>query len=366
MLSLFHTYVDPTAEAKVSSVLRSTYLSEGEVTKEFEIELERLLGLRNCVALNSGTSALHLALTLADVHQGDEVILPAQTFVASGLTILQQGAIPVFADIDYESGNISTESIKKKISKRTKAIMPVHWGGYPCDLEKIGQLAQENNLILIEDAAHALGATYKNIPIGAISDFTCFSFQAIKHVTTGDGGALCVNNKSAYEKAISRRWFGINRAKAPVNELGERSYNIQELGYKYHMSNYAAALGKANLTSFPERLQKRLSVATYYTKQLSGVGGINLFKYEPDRQSAYWLFGFHVENRLNFVKALKDRNVMASVVHQRIDRNDVFGGLRADLAGQTQFDKTQINIPIHDGIDLEKAEYIVSAIKLGW
>jgi perosamine synthetase len=318
------------------------------------------------VALNSGTSALHLALTLADVRSGDEVILPAQTFVASGLTILQQGAIPVFADIDYASGEISIESIKKKISKKTKAIMPVHWGGYPCDLEKIGELAKQYNLSVIEDAAHALGATYKNIPIGAISHFTCFSFQAIKHVTTGDGGALCVNTMSAYERAISKRWFGINRAKAPVNELGERSYNIVELGYKYHMNNYAAALGKANLQSYPNRLQKRLSVAAYYIKQLGGVGGISLFKYAPDRQSAYWLFGFHVENRSGFVKALKDRNVMASVVHQRIDRNNIFGALSTDLEEQTRFDKTQINIPIHDGIDLEKAEYIVSAIKQGW
>ncbi|MFM7853179.1 MAG: DegT/DnrJ/EryC1/StrS family aminotransferase, partial [Flammeovirgaceae bacterium] len=189
-IGIFNTYVHPHASIEIQKVLSSTFLSEGETAAQFEQKLTTDLYLHNCAALNSGTSALHLALVLAKVGKGDEVILPAQTFIATGLVILQQGATPVFADIEYTTGNISVESIKQKITAKTKAIIPVHWGGYPCDMDEIGLLAQKSQIAVIEDAAHALGATYKKRSIGTISDFTCFSFQAIKHLTTGDGGAL--------------------------------------------------------------------------------------------------------------------------------------------------------------------------------
>src|SRR5262249_43887055 len=157
----------------------------------FEQELATTLGLIRPVAVNSGTSALHLALEVAGVGSGDEVILPAQTFVASGLSILMCDAAPVFADIQPFTGNIDPGSVRAKITARTKAIMPVHWGGYPCDMDEINAIARGHDLAVIEDAAHALGAIYKGRPVGALSRFTAFSFQAIKHLTTGDGGALC-------------------------------------------------------------------------------------------------------------------------------------------------------------------------------
>ena len=194
-IPIFNTYIHPSASEKISEVLSSTFISEGEIVKEFEAELCKKLLLKNIVTVNSGTSALHLSLDLSGISEGDEVICPAQTFVASALVILQQKAIPVFADIDYETGNISVESIKKKITNKTKAIIPVHWGGYPCDMDEINLVAKQNNLIVIEDAAHALGATYKSQAIGALSDYTCFSFQAIKHLTTGDGGAITIGDE---------------------------------------------------------------------------------------------------------------------------------------------------------------------------
>lgn len=365
MIKIHNTYIHHSAGDQVREVLQSTLLSEGELVRMFELELESRLGLKNCVALNSGTSALHLALVLAGVKEGDEVILPAQTFIATGLVVLQQKAKPIFADIDYTTGNINVDSIKTKITSKTKAIIPVHWGGYPCDLDEINSLAKINNLIVIEDAAHALGASYKGIPIGSISDFTCFSFQAIKHLTTGDGGAICMK-KENYHGAIAKRWFGIDRVNTVVAELGERNYNVEEIGYKYHMNNYAAALGLANLINFNERLKKRKEVANYYNQQLMNVKGITLFNYNLDRESAYWLFGFHVQKRVDFIRALKEKGITASVVHQRIDRNKVFGALRGDLVQQEKFDMTQIHIPVHDGVDLEKASYIVEVIRNGW
>lgn len=366
MISIFNTYIHPSAKNSIAELLDSTFLSEGQVVKDFEKALEQTFGINQVVTVNSGTAALHLALVLAGVGENDEVIIPAQTFVATGLVVVQQKAKVVFADIDLLTGNISVESIKQKITNRTKAIIPVHWGGYPCNMTEINELAAKHNLLVIEDAAHALGATYQQKPIGALSDFTCFSFQAIKHLTTGDGGAISMKQTNQFEEAVTRKWFGIDRNNAHPTELGERNYNIQVPGYKYHLNNYAAALGLANLSNFHERLSKRRTVAAYYQEELASVAGITAFESQTDRESAYWLFPLHVEKRLEFIRALKAKNIAASVVHQRIDRNAVFGGLRNDLPEQEKFEQTQIHIPIHDAIDLSKAEYIIAAIKNGW
>lgn len=365
-IPIFNTFIDPSAKEKVSKVLDSTFLSEGAMVVEFEKQLESQLGLSHPVAVNSGTSSLHLALVIAGIKEGDEVILPAQTFVATGLVILQQKAIPVFADIDYATGNISPASIEQKITPKTKAIMPVHWAGYPCEMDEIGKIAEKHHLAVIEDAAHALGATYHSKPIGTISDHTCFSFQAIKHVTTGDGGAVCSLSQKDKTNALAKRWFGIDRANSKPSILGEREYDISELGYKYHMNDYSAALGIANLENFKDRLTRRRDIAQKYRDAFKNISGISLFEYASDRESAYWLFGMHVENRERFILALKEKGITASVIHQGIDRNSIFGGKREDLANQRKFDKTQIHIPIHDGLADEQINYIIKTIKAGW
>lgn len=365
-ITIYNTYISPLAAQKVNETLTSTFISEGKLVKEFEQALSSELSLSNPVALNSGTTALHLALDLAGVTEGCEVILPAQTFVATGLVILQQKAVPVFADINYENGNINVASVREKITPKTKAILCVHWGGYPCDMDDLHALAKEYNLTVIEDAAHALGATYKNKTIGSISPYTCFSFQAIKHLTTGDGGALAIPDPAKYKEAFTKRWFGINRDTAMPTELGERNYDINALGYKYHLNDYAAALGIANLQGLKERLQHRKKIVDIYHEQLKQVPGLQLFKHENDRESANWLFGVHVENRLSFIRKLKEHNIAASVIHQRIDRNSVFGGIKKDLLNQEKFDATQIHIPLHDAVSLEDAEYITKIIKEGW
>ena len=365
-IPIFNTYIHPDANKKINDVLTSTFLSEGKIVKEFENKLSSSLGIQNPVAVNSGTSALHLALVLAGVNKGDEVILPAQTFIATGTAVLQQMAHPVFSDIDYETGNIAIESIKNKITPKTKAIIVVHWGGYPCDMDEILALAKENNIMVIEDAAHALGSTYKMRAIGGISDFTCFSFQAIKHLTTGDGGAVACKDRRNYHRALANRWFGIDRVNAKPSILGERKYNITELGFKYHLNDYSAALGLANITNYQERLIKRQKIAQLYEKELSKVDGVSLFDFKDDRESAYWLFGFHVEKREKFISALKSKGIMTSVIHQGIDKYDIFGGKNIELINQRKFDKTQIHIPIHDAITFNQANYIINQIKLGW
>lgn len=365
-VSMFNTFVHPLAQARVAEVLNTTFLSEGKLVKDFEAKLAVELGMANPAALNSGTSALHLAMAVAGIGPGDEVIMAPQTFIASAIAVVQEGATPVFADIQYETGNINPISIKSKITKRTKAIMAVHWGGYPCDMDEIHALAQEHNLLVIEDAAHAPGATYKGRTIGSISDFTCFSFQAIKHLTTGDGGALCSINPAHTREVFRRRWFGIDRAHSPVSEIGERVYDLTDVGYKYHLSDYAAALGIANMHGFQERMTYRRQLVRQYLDGLRDVEGVTLFNHKADRESAHWLFGFHVENRLGFIRALKAKGISSSVVHDGIDKNTLFGGKRMDLANQRRFDETQIHVPLHDALVPEQIEYIIKTIKQGW
>jgi len=365
-IPLFKSYVHHTAAQYVNQVLVTTLLSEGEGVKTFESKLTETLGLVNPIAVNSGTSALHLALLLAGIGPGDEVICPAQTFVATALAILYTGATPIFVDIKYDTGNIDPKDIEHRITEKTRALMVVHWGGYPCDMTEIQAIASKYGLAVIEDAAHALGATYQNQPIGSIADFTCFSFQATKHLTTGDGGALCCKDDANYHRALKARWLGIDRANTTPSILGERQFDISTLGYKYHLNDYAAALGLANLETFPQRLAKRQSYAKRYIEALKTTPGITLFNIKTDRQHAYWCFGLHVEKRENFIRALHSKGIHTSVVHQRIDRNSIFGDIREDLPEQSRFSATQINIPLHDGLDDDTVDYIIQTVLAGW
>lgn len=364
-IPFFNTYIDPSAFSIVRKILESTFLSEGKITAEFEEKLKHI-GLSYPLCVNSGTSALHLALILAGVKEGDEVIIPAQTFISTGLAILYQHAKPVFADIDYTTGNIDPEMIKRKITNKTRAIIPVHWAGYPVDLDAITEIAKEYRLTVVEDAAHALGATYKGKPIGRISSFTCFSFQAIKHVTTGDGGAIACKKAVDQKRGKQLRWFGIDREKARPSILGERQYTLDKIGYKYHMNDYESALGIANLSSFDKRLKRRRQMAQEYKRHLQNIPGIRMFSYNPDRESSWWLFGMHVQKRNDFIRALKDRGISCSVVHQRIDKHPIFGGLQKDLVSQAKFDSTQIHLPIYERLTDEQIAHIISSVEKGW
>jgi perosamine synthetase len=365
-MNFFYTHISPRATEGVKQVLNTTFVSAGKLAEQFEMELERSLKLHHVVTVNSGTSALHLGLDIAGVKEGDEVIIPAQTFIATGLSVLMQKAVPVFADIQTDTGNIDPESIEDKITSKTKAIIPVHWGGYPCDMDEINAIAAKHNLTVIEDAAHALGAIYKGKPVGTISDFTAFSFQAIKHLTTGDGGALCCQNIPDFINAKRKRWFGIDRESSKPSILGEREYNVSELGYKYHLNDYAAALGLSNLSDFPVILSRHRYIANIYSENLSNIPGLTLLKHKSDRQSAYWIFTFLVEKREDFIKKLAFQGIPASVVHLRIDKNSIFGGIRKDLVNQAKFNELQVSLPVHSELKDEDLNHIIKTIQHGW
>lgn len=360
------TYISEKAISLATQVLRSGYVSAGHYADMFEKELGARLGLVNPVTVNSGTSALYLALAVAGVGPGDEVIVPAQTFIATGLSVLMHYAVPVFADIQYRTGNIDPVSIREKITGKTKAVVPVHWAGYPCDLDEINNIAGEHGIAVIEDAAHALGATYKGNPVGAVSRFTAFSFQAIKHLTTVDGGALCCLDKEDVYRAKRRRWFDIDRENSKPSELGERVYDAEQTGYKCHMNDLSAAIGLGNLEDFPVKLKRRIEIGGLYREELKDVPGLQLLECRDDRESAYWLFTMLVERRADFVRALKGKGVPASVMHLRIDNNSVFGGIRSDLDAQAEFDKNQVSIPVHSGLTDDDVDLVINTIKKGW
>ncbi|MFH1408654.1 MAG: DegT/DnrJ/EryC1/StrS family aminotransferase [Nanoarchaeota archaeon] len=364
-IRMFSPYIADSCAEAVTQVLDSRYIGEGPKVAALEKAIKDRLNIPFPVALNSGTAAIHLALVMAGVKAGDEVITTAQTMMATSHAILAQQATPVFADIQYENGNIDPKDIGHRITPKTKAILVVHWTGYPCDMDEITEIAKKHSLLVIEDAAHALGATYKGRPIGAISPYTAFSLQAIKHITTGDGGMLSLTDKAKYDEARRRRWYGIDRENRKPSEDGEPIWDVTEVGYKYHMNDIAASIGLENMKHFSELFAQRKSFTKQYHEALKDISGITLMTKKDDRESANWLFALHVERRLDFIRMLKEKGIEASVVHNRIDTNAVFGGIR-DLPQLERYTKTHVCLPLHNSLTKDDIQTVIDAIKGGW
>lgn len=361
-MNFFHTTVTDVAKSNAYEVLESGMLSEGRWVDDFEQGIEDAFGYRNCVAVNSCTSALHLALILAGVNPGDEVILPAQTFVATGQVIMYSGAKPVFADIEKETGNIDPYSFYKKITDKTKAVISVSWGGTPPNLDLLSEVTPAG-ISIIQDNAHALGSTFKDQPIANFGDFSCFSFQAIKSLTTGDGGMLvCRNPHDAY-RARKLRWFGIDRANDKTAFDGERLYNASEVGYKYNMNNIAAAIGLGNLHGVKERQARRKWVADQYDNTPTNIHNPNPVFREG---SSNWLYTVLVDRRDDYIRMMRSKNIPVSVVHNGIDRNTLFGGIDRSLVNQRYWDEHHICLPCHSGLTDEDVQKVCDAVKGGW
>ena len=367
LIRMFCPHLPESVISKFAETWSSGWIGQGPKVDEFEKEFSKKFGLKYVVSLNSATSGLRLAYAMAGVMPGDEVITTPYTMVATNTAILEQFAKPVFADVQYETANIDPRDIEHRITEKTKAIVCVHWGGYPCDLDELHKIASDHGLPVIEDAAHALGAKYRGKPIGSISDFTVFSFQAIKHITTCDGGMLSVTSKENYEEASRRRWFGIDRAGRKPSILGhDPTYDIREVGYKYHMNDIAATIGLEQLKYFDFIFQRRAHIAEIYREELEGVPGITLLENKNDRVHANWLFALHVERRRKFAEVMRSRGIAVEVHNWRNDKYTIFGGLRKDLPNTEKVDETLICIPLHPKLSDEEVDYIVRSIKKGW
>ncbi len=260
-------WIDDDDIKAVSEVLASDWLTTGPKVKEFEERLAETTGADFAVVLNSGTAALHAAYFAGGIKDGDEIITSPLTFAATANAALYLGAKPCFADVEYNMGNIDPLQAEKAITAKTKAIVPVDFAGHPAELEEIKRIALKNDLLVIEDAAHALGATCRGKKVGSISDMTTFSFHPLKHITTGEGGAVTTNNRTYYEKIIRFRSHGFSVDKKP--DLWRRE--MLQLGYNYRLTDLQSALGISQLKKLGLFIARRRQIAKEYNERLSAL-----------------------------------------------------------------------------------------------
>jgi dTDP-4-amino-4,6-dideoxygalactose transaminase len=360
-IPLFKVHMPKSVEKPLLETLFSGFIGQGPKVDEFESCLGRYFGNKNVVTLNSGTSSLQLALRLANIGPGDEVISTPMTCTASNMPILAAGAKIVWADIDPISGLISTESIKSKITENTKAIIMVHFGGIPCDIDGINALAKEHEIKTIEDGAHAFGSEYKSQKIGNHSDFVMFSLQAIKHITTVDGGLLFCKSKKDYDRARLLRWYGIDRDSPRKDFRCEE--NIVEYGYKFHMNDIAAVIGIEQLKYVDELVGKHISNAKFYDDKFIDLKNIKLIPRLDHSTSSSWLYTIHVKTRDDFMRYMLEKGIQSSKVHERNDKHDAFSeAFEEGLIGVDKFCETQVSIPVGWWLTNEELEYISQAI----
>ncbi|MDP1721697.1 MAG: DegT/DnrJ/EryC1/StrS family aminotransferase [Candidatus Gottesmanbacteria bacterium] len=359
MIPLFKVFMASEVLDALKEVLYSGFVAQGPKVDEFEAKLSEFFGNPYVVTLNSGTTALHLALDLIGVGPGDEVITTPMTCTATNWPILAHGATIVWADIDPATGNIDPASIQKRLTAKTKAVMAVDWGGYPCDIQTIKKIV--GNIPVIEDAAHAIGAMYKGKMVGNTADYTCFSFQAIKHLTTVDGGALLTKTKKDYKKAILLRYFGIDRNKRSNDYRIEK--DISMWGYKFHMNDVNATIGLANFSHTIEILQKHRDNAMYYRNAFMGLPWLTLMHEDARYLSSNWLFTMKVRRSARFMDYMKSHNVMASKVHRRNDTHPVTRAFRRPLPNVDTFYRDMVCIPVGWWVTQEDREYIADLVR---
>jgi dTDP-4-amino-4,6-dideoxygalactose transaminase len=362
---LFYPHVPESAIEEVAKVLRSRWIGQGPKVEQFEDEFERKFAKGGkAISVGSGTDALHLAYILAGIKEGDEVIAPVFTCTATNIPFLYMGVKVLFADIDAHTLNIDVNHVRRLITPKTKAIVCVHYGGLPCDMDELHEIANSYNIPVIEDAAHALGAKYKGRYIGEISPFTMYSFQAIKSLTTGDGGMLVIRDKSLIEKAKRIRWFGIDRS---AKQKGIWENDITEIGYKYQMTDISAAIGLASLKEIDNTLQHRKILLSEYCRDLKGVDGIRFIgDGYTDREHAAWLCTVIVERRLDFQRKLRENKIESNQVHYRNDRYTVFGGRTDQFPNMDAIEDKYLVLPLHTKMSIDDVRFICSVAKSGW
>jgi dTDP-4-amino-4,6-dideoxygalactose transaminase len=356
-IPLFRPYVPKKAIEFVSDTLNSRWIGEGPKVKEFEIKFQKFLKSNfECIAVNSGTAALHLAYILAAVKRGDEVICPLFTCTATNLPILYQGAKPVFCDVAMNSLNINVENIESLITKKTKAISVVDYGGLPNNYEEIRKICDKYQLKLISDCAHCVDGEYKNKPIHEWADFTIYSFQAIKTLTTGDGGILICNNKENTKLAKKVRWFGIDREK---KQSGIWENDVTYLGYKYHMNDIAASIGLASLLEIKQVLSMRMKLFERYIDNLSAIKE-NVYEYSINNTKfTPWLLTLNCySKRLSLMKHLRDNGIESAQVHYRNDRYSIFSFKNSYFPNMDKIENSYLVLPLHMGLTYKNIDFI--------
>jgi len=355
-----------------SAMLREGWLTAGAKTNEFEAAFKAFVGCEHAVAVNSATAALHLSLEAAGVSGGDEVLVPAMTFVATAEVVRYLRATPVLVDIERDTHLIDCSRIEEKITDRTKAIIPVHYAGQPCDMDAILDIAHEKGLVVIEDAAHAFPARYRGSMIGTLGDATCFSFYATKTITTGEGGMLCTNRDDWARRARMLRLHGISRDTwSRENSSSPWQYDVLENGFKYNTTDIAAAIGLAQLSKADLLLEKRRRIAERYNAAFSDLDTLTPLTIRPERETSWYLYPIRLNlealsiSRDRFIEEAGARGVSLSVHFIPLYEFTLYRELGYTPAGYENcswvYERT-VSLPIFPGMNDTEVCYVIETI----
>lgn len=361
---LFKVFMPESVVEAVRETLFSGYIAEGDRVALLTKMVSEYIGNNRTVLVNSGTSALTLAFRLAGVRPGVEVISTPLTCVASNVPILDLGGVPVWGDVDPETGMLDPDGIETLINEKTKAICILHKEGDPARLDEILAIAKKHDLKVIEDCAHSFGSRYKEVKIGNHGDFCCFSFQAIKHMTTGDGGALTCKNETDFQRAKRLKWFGVDHDKQDGGKAWLR--DIPEWGYKMNMNDISASIGIECIKHIDEINTAFNKNGTRYSELLKDVPGVSLIRRDPKDYSIFWAYCLIAENREGLVEKLAGEGIAAGQIHPRNDIYSMFDMAKRNLPNTDYFSAREICVPCGWWVDEEEVERICSIIRGGW
>ncbi len=367
-------WIDDAEIDEVIDTLKSNWITTGPKMRLFEDNFKKYIGSKYAIAVNSGTAALHISTSGIDIKPGDEVITTPLTFVASANCVVYRGGTPIFADIKKDTYNIDPNEIRKKITTKTKAIIPVHFAGQPCDMDEILEIAEENNLYVIEDAAHAIDAEYKGKKIGNISDLTIFSFHPVKNITTAEGGMVTTNNDDLYEKLLMFRTHGISKdAGKRFGKSGGFYYDMQYLGFRYNLSELHSALGIHQLDKLESFQKRRREIVEIYNKELQFIEEITVPYVKDDVKHSWHIYVIQLElenlkvDRDYIFKALREENIGVSVhyipVHYHSYYINKFGLKKGILPNVESLFPRLITIPIFPKMSNEDVYDVINALE---
>jgi len=352
--------------------LESRWLTNGPSLKKFELNFKNYVKTKYSSGVGNATQALHLSLLSLGIKPGDEVIVPTITYVATANAVTYCGAKPIFADIDPTTFNISSESIQKNISKKTKAVIPVHYGGQSCDMDDILIISKKNNLKIVEDCAHSLGSTYKNRKCGSIGDVGCFSFYATKVITTGEGGMVSTNNNQLDKKIKLLRSQAMSIQANEREQKSQWKYDVVDLGYNYRLDEIRSSLGLSQLRRIDTMRKMRQKLAKQYDRLLNDVKGITIPCIKKNRNHIFHLYTIKVENDFHLTRdelftKLADNGIGTSVQYFPVNLMSIYK--KNNTLPNSKFRNTNdiypkiISLPIYPSLTIKNIEYISSILK---
>ena len=364
MINVFKPSMGEEEIQAVAEVLKSGWIGLGPRTAAFEKEFAEYIGVFGSVGLNSATAALDMSLKLMRINHGDEVIVPTMTFVSTGHAVAYNLATPIFVDVDYETLSLDFDDVKRKITKRTKAIIPVHYGGRPVDMDRLKEIA--GTIPIIEDAAHATGASYKGKKCGSLGEIACFSFHAVKNLAMGDGGAITTKKHEYIERAKKLRWLGIDKGTWDRTELDKSywwKYQVDEIGLKCHLNDIAAAIGLVQLKKLDAMNARRKKITDLYFEGLSDINEIELpLRDDEDYISSWHIFHIKAKNRNGLSVFLQENNIATGVHYTPIHTYRCYGN-KPSLKVAEDLEAKILTLPVYPDLTDDKVYYIIDIIR---